>query len=118
MDYSHQIYRIASFIWPGLLYQYFFQDVPISVAMIFIGLGTYGLDSYFQHYKKNYSDKFPFSRYRDYWFVFFAVVLFPYFFLASDLAVDIPIACLKTFLLGVSLATLVTIITKGLKTKL
>jgi hypothetical protein len=118
MDYSHQIYRIASFIWWGLLWQLFFRDVTVSVAMVIIGLGTYGLDTYLQYYKESYLDTFPFDRYRDYWFIFFAVVLFPYFFLASNLAVDIPVACLKTFLLGVTLATLATVVTKGLKTKL
>jgi hypothetical protein len=116
MDHSHQIYRIASFIWWGLLWQFFFKDVPVSVMLVLIGLGTYGLDKYLQHYKENYSDDFPFNKYRDYWFIFFALLLFPYFFLASDLASDIPIACLKTFLLGVVLATLATVLMKWQKT--
>jgi len=118
MDYSHQIYRIASFIWWGLLYQYFFQDVPVSVVMVIIGLGTYTLDTYLQYSNENYLEAFPFEKYRNYWFAFFFIVLTPYFLRASDLAVDIPIACVKAFLLAVVLATLATVVTKGLKTKL
>jgi hypothetical protein len=115
MDYSHQIYRIASFIWWGLLWQLFFRDVSVSVVMVLIGLGTYCLDTYLQLYNEDYLETFPFDRYRDYWFIFFAVVLFPYFFSASEWVSDIPIACLKTFLLGVTLATLATVVMKWWK---
>ena len=84
--------------------------------MVIIGLGTYGLDTYLQYYKENYLDTFPFDRYRDYWFVFFAIVLFPYFFRNSEWVSDIPEACFKTFLLGVVLATLATVVMKWWKT--